>query len=21
MDNNVCERAIKTVVMGRKSWL
>lgn len=21
LDNNVCERAIKTVVMGRKSWL
>lgn len=21
LDNNVCERAIKNVVMGRKSWL
>lgn len=21
LDNNLCERAIKTVVMGRKSWL
>lgn len=21
LDNNICERAIKTVVMGRKSWL
>lgn len=21
LDNNVCVRAIKTVVMGRKSWL
>ncbi|EBS4409205.1 IS66 family transposase, partial [Salmonella enterica subsp. enterica serovar Newport] len=21
LDNNVCERAIKPVVMGRKSWL
>ncbi|ECX2002022.1 transposase [Salmonella enterica subsp. enterica serovar Newport] len=21
LDNNVCERAIKQVVMGRKSWL
>lgn len=21
LDNNLCERAFKTVVMGRKSWL